>query len=204
MPRGDLNNTFKNEKNKQTNKPIYLFEINYSGSNWVYYTDYSQNVVYDGTTYTKFPIKLDFIGENLKGEIEQIVVTAANPNRIFETYLEDYDGLKGSQINIKYVWANQLDDADAYIQDTFYVEQANATEEAVSLTLTTKFDLNRIQLPRRRFHRNYCQWKFKSTQCGYSGAETECNKTFQRCKALNNESRYGGFPAIPRSRIIIR
>lgn len=39
-----------------------------------------------------------------------------------------------------------------------------------------------------------CPHRFKGTRCGYQGAETECNKTAQRCAELTNMSRHGGMP----------
>ena len=45
-----------------------------------------------------------------------------------------------------------------------------------------------------------CPWAFKSTnntECGYSGSETECNKTWTRCKALGNQLNFGGHRWLP-------
>lgn len=41
-----------------------------------------------------------------------------------------------------------------------------------------------------------CQWKFKDVRCGYTGAETKCDKSLIRCKALSNVENFGGYPAI--------
>lgn len=41
-----------------------------------------------------------------------------------------------------------------------------------------------------------CQFKFKDTRCQYPGAETKCDKTLARCQALNNVTRFGGYPSI--------
>ena len=45
-----------------------------------------------------------------------------------------------------------------------------------------------------------CPWAFKSTnnpECGYSGSETACNKTWTRCTALANTVNFGGFRWLP-------
>lgn len=39
-----------------------------------------------------------------------------------------------------------------------------------------------------------CPWRFKDSNCGYTGAETWCDKTYQRCQALGNTANFGGFP----------
>jgi len=68
----------------------------------------------------------------------------------------------------------------------------------VTFTLTSKFDILSVNLPARKYSRNYCGWKtLGCTECGYGGAETECNKTLTRCRVLANSGRFGGFPSIP-------
>lgn len=41
-----------------------------------------------------------------------------------------------------------------------------------------------------------CQWKFKDSRCAYAGAETKCDKTMTRCKALSNVTNFGGYPSV--------
>lgn len=48
----------------------------------------------------------------------------------------------------------------------------------------------------KRNHSPVCQWIFKSTYCGYAGAETWCDHTWERCGALSNTLNHGGFPTI--------
>jgi len=201
MPR-DINSTFKTEKSKQENQPIHLFTLyDYDGGGTnLYYTDYDDDIVYNSITYSVFPIKYETVNENTEGEIDTVRIILANVSRLIQSYLESYD-LRGKKVSIKTVWANQLDDTDAYIEDTFYIDSYTADQNNVILTLTSKFDVLDLELPARRFSRNYCGWKFKSTECGYSGSETSCNKTKQRCKELNNYQRFGGFPSIPTTRI---
>jgi hypothetical protein len=40
-----------------------------------------------------------------------------------------------------------------------------------------------------------CFFVFKDSFCGYAGPETECDKSFRRCRELHNEARYSGLPA---------
>lgn len=39
-----------------------------------------------------------------------------------------------------------------------------------------------------------CPHRFKGHRCKYSGAETDCDKTIQRCAELGNTVNHGGFP----------
>jgi lambda family phage minor tail protein L len=195
--------TFKSEKNKQENQPIYLYTIeDYDGvSNNLCLAEYDTDITYDGVTYTKFPIKHDEIPENTQGEIDNIRVTVANVNRIIQAYLESYD-LRGKKVTIKLVWANQLADTDAYIDFIFYIDNYVANQDAVVFSLSSKYDIIDLTLPNGVYNRNYCRWKFKSTECGYSGAQVTCDKRKTTCKnTMSNIARYGGFPSVPTGRL---
>jgi len=202
MPR-DVNATFRNEKAKKENAPIFLYMLKeYDGVDDLNFAGFDQDVTYNGTVYTRFPIKHEFVAENNQGQIDQVKITLANVSRLIEFYLEQYD-FRGKKVIIRTVWADQLSDPDAYIDDVFYIDNYTADQSNVEFTLTGKFDVLGIDLPARRYARNYCVWKFKSAECGYAGAELTCDKTQQRCKQLENYQRFGGFPSVPTRRIYI-
>lgn len=202
MPR-NIDPTFKAEKSKQENQPIFLYTIeDYDGASDLHLAGYDTDITYNSVLYSKFPISHEFVGENNQGQIDQVKVRLANVSRLIQSYLEQYD-FRGKKVIIKMVWANQLSDPDAYIDDVFYVDNYVADQNNVEFTLTGKFDVLGVDLPSRRYTRNYCAWKFKSSECGYSGGETSCNKTQQRCKEIGNYSRFGAFPSVPTGRIYI-
>ena len=99
------------------------------------------------------------------------------------------------------VFADQLADTSAYVEHIYYIDTYTADEKVVTFSLTSLLDVLQVTLPCEKFLRNQCRHTFKSSECGYSGGETECNKTLQRCRELDNNSRYGGFPSIPIRRI---
>ena len=202
MPRY-LSNTFRTEKNKQTNKPINLYTIKeYDGANDLRFAEYDSDVTYQGDVYSKFPLTHENISENTQGEIDHVTVTVSNISRLIQGYLESYD-LRGKKVIIRKVWANQLADPNAYTDSIYYIDSYTADENNVVFTLSSKFDVLDLELPARRYSRNYCSWKFKSAECGYAGAETSCDKTLQRCRELSNQIRFGGFPSIPTRRIFV-
>jgi len=202
MPR-DLSNTFRTEKNKQTNKPINLYTIKeYDGAADLRFAEYDSDVTYLGDVYSKFPLTHENISENTQGEIDHVTVTISNISRLIQGYLENYD-LRGKKVIIRKVWANQLADPNAYTDSIYYIDSYTADENNVVFTLSSKFDVLDLELPARRYSRNYCSWKFKSSECGYAGVETSCDKTLQRCRELSNQIRFGGFPSIPTRRIFV-
>jgi hypothetical protein len=42
-----------------------------------------------------------------------------------------------------------------------------------------------------------CQWAFKGAECGYTGGETWCDQSYERCLALSNEINFIGFRFLP-------
>jgi len=200
----DTTTAFNETKNLQENRPIHLFTLfNYDGGGTnLYYAENNENVSFGGTTHIAFPITFDVVGENKSGGIDKVQVTIANVSRLIGSYLEAYD-FRGKKVSIKTVWADQLNDPSNYIEDIFFVDDYRADENSVVFTLAGKFDVMDVALPLRKYSRNYCCWKFKSTECGYSGTDTVCNKTKDRCKALGNYKRFGGFPSVTPQRVIL-
>lgn len=198
MPR-DTNANFRQTKNAAENQPVFLYEIidyDGQGSNF-YFAECDTDIIYQGKTYQKFPISHEFIGENTQGTIDSVRVTISNVSRFIQYYLEQYNAFRGVKVVIKMVWLDKLDDPDAYIEDIYYIDKVTANEYDAEFTLTSKFDILQVELPTRKFHRNYCSWTFKSTECGYTGPETVCDKSLNRCRELQNQVRFGGFPSIP-------
>lgn len=200
----DVSSSFITEKNKLTNRPIFLYTVfDYNGADGnLYFAAYDADVVFDGQTYLKFPIIHDIVQENTNAEIDHVKLRVSNVSREIQAYLEAYD-FHNKKVSIKQVFADHLADATCFIEDIYYIDSYQADVQAAEFTCTSKFDVMQLQLPARKFWRNYCQWKFKGTECAYAGGETTCNKTFARCEELNNKQRFGGFPSIPSHRIFI-
>jgi len=194
----DTHAALRTEARKKSIQPIFLYTLyDYDGEGTnKYFAAYDQDVVFDGVTYERFPVTHDAITENVKGEIDTVKVQVSNVSRLIESYLQTYD-LRGLRLSIKQVWANLLDDPDCFIEFSNYIDSYTSNVKDVVFNLMSKFDVLDVVIPGRIFLRNMCQWEFKSSECGYSGEETECNKTRQRCKELNNGLRFGGFPSVP-------
>ena len=146
-----VNANFTEEKNKLQNRPIYLYILHdYNGSSDnLYFASYDVDVVFDGQTYSKFPITHEMIGENTGNEIDTVKVKVSNVSRLIQTYLESYD-LRSKLITIRMVWADKLNDATCYLDDKFYIDYYTASAEAVEFVCTSKFDVLQLQLPARK------------------------------------------------------
>lgn len=193
----DVTSDFLKEKNKLENQPVFLYTLyDYDGSNDLHFAEYDVDIVFNGITYTKFPITHEFTSENAQLEIDQVRVSVSNVNRLIQTYIEQYD-LRGKKVDIMLVWADKLAQTSNYLKNTYHIDSYSANEQSVSFVLSSRFDVLDLKLPKRLFNRNYCSWAFKGTECAYAGVETTCDKTLQRCRVIGNELRFGGFPSIP-------
>lgn len=203
----NTNDDFKEKLRARIKKPIYLYTVyDYIGDDTdLCFAAYTQDVVYDGVTYTKFPITHDQISENADGEVDSNQVQLSNVSRLIEYYLQNYD-LRGKKISIKIVDADMLDDTEAYIEFSNYIDSYSSNVSDVVFNLMSKFNLVSLSLPSKLWLKDYCQWEFASPavralgrgdECGYTGEETECNRTWQRCQELGNSSRFLGARGIP-------
>jgi len=48
-----------------------------------------------------------------------------------------------------------------------------------------------------RVQSSSCPWVFKGPECNYSGAETWCDQSHERCAVLGNGNYFGGFRFLP-------
>lgn len=199
-----INENFAIEKNKEANKPIYLYTIfEFDGSSDLNLAEWDTDIVFDGVTYQMFPMSHDLIGENSQGEIDAVKITISNVSRLMQYYLEQYD-LRGKKVRIRLIFKDQLADPDAKVDFIYYIDSFSANQDVVEFNLLPKTDVLALVIPARAYSRNYCQFKFKDPEtCQYAGTETECNKTKNRCKGLGNYSNFGGFPSIPTRQIYV-
>lgn len=212
--RSPVNATFLRAKDTVVNaSPVDLITIHVKdASATLYYantTDGDPITYYKpGTStsqiYTPAPFSVGEVDSNIKGEVGQLELTFSNIDRTIGGYLHSYDGVRGGKVNVIKVFRGGLNDPDSNMTDTYYIDSAALGEKVVKFTLTSKFNVQTINLPLRSYRRDMCTWEFKSTECGYSGAETSCNKTINQCKSYGNDHRFGGFLSIPRRVIVYK
>jgi len=200
----DTSDNFIKELNKKENQPVFLYTIfNFDdASHDLNLAESRTDIVFDSVTYTATPLSHDKIGENSQNEIDAIKVRISNVSRLIQSYLEDYNW-RGKQVRIRLVWLDRLAYTDDKVDFVFYIDSYSANQDFAEFTLLPKIDVLTVMLPRRTYSRNYCQWKFKGTECAYAGAEESCNKTKQRCQEIGNYIRFGGFPSIPSRQIAV-
>jgi lambda family phage minor tail protein L len=177
----------------------------------------SSKIQWKGNIYEPLPIISSGYEKNTTGQIAQPSLTVANVMGTFTQVIDSLDDLVGAKVTRRRTLGKYLDgEATAdptqeFPIDIFFVERKSA-ENALSITwqLASIFDLEGLMLPRRVITQNYCQWKYRSSECGYTGGavakvddsptsninEDVCGKRVSSCQLrfANVSLPFGGFP----------
>jgi len=173
---------------------IILLEITLTDTTVIRLAKNTEDVVYNGNTYTHFPFIISDIESNADGQIPQVSLKVCNITRFLQPYLNSLDGGLESTVSIIVVNANHLTEDYSELELDFTVQGCDADAFWVTWTLGMINPYNR-RFPLYRFVANHCRWasNFKGAECGYAGAETECDGTFDTCIGFSNTARFGGF-----------
>ena len=134
-------------------------------------------VVWKTKTYEPLPILSAGYDRNTNGQIAQPTLTVANVLGTFTQVVRSYDDLVGGKVTRRRTLQKYLDgspQADTLQEfpiDIFYIER-KTQETALTITwqLGSILDLEGVRLPRRVITQNLCLWKYRGSECGYTGA----------------------------------
>jgi len=203
-----ITDSFRDEKNKQSNKPVLLFSMQVTDMVTEYFTEYPINVQYPtgtGPTYTAIPIKVKSIPAAAFGESDSILVTLSNVTSDIANIIHRNNGFEGRAVNIKLVWENLLDDDDAYQEDIFMVDAWKVPGDEAEFILRP-FLFKKITLPKRRIQK-ICNQPYKSEGCWHGSWDAgwhapagfvdtgSCDRSYDGpngCLAHANGVRFGG------------
>jgi lambda family phage minor tail protein L len=185
-----LNSTVASEIQKLApNAVVELFELDatslggdvlrfHAGTNSL-----SANVVWDGETYTRFPIQVSGFDITAGGQFPRPRVKVSNALSAITAVLLQYSDLLGTKFTRIRTFARYLDavnfsggvnpSADPNVEfrrDIFYVERkVSENRDMVEFELVSSADVAGVKLPRRQIIQNTCVWKYRGTECGYTG-----------------------------------
>ena len=182
------------------------------------------NVVFNGNTYTRIPVKADGFEFTNTGTLPRPTLTISNLDGTMTTLLllvnattagNDLGGAEVRRIRTlkKFLDGESTADPNAKFPDErWYVDRkANESRDEVTFELASKFDLAGQKLPKRQIIANVCQWVYRSSECSYTGTDyydvngnevsTEaadvCGKRVESCKLrFGNTAQlpFGSFP----------
>jgi lambda family phage minor tail protein L len=204
---------------------IELFELQLNttqhGTNDIYRfhagTSLNNNgsIYWDSNEYIPFPIEAEGFEYSGNGQLPRPKIRVSNIlSTITAVILTLPDGLEGAKVTRIRTLARYIDavnfpsgvspyspDPTAEFPREIYTIDRKTVEnrDVVEFELAAAFDLAGVSAPKRKCIANICQWVYKSTECGYTGALPTCLKTLTDCKAhfgSTAELPFGSFPGI--------
>lgn len=184
------------------------------------------DIVWNGATYNAFPIDASGFEWSGKGQLPRPTLRVSNVLGTITALVLQYDDLAGVKVTRirtlqKYLDAvnfaggsNPTADPTAeFPRDIYYVDRKSGeTRDLVEFELSASLDLAGIALPRRQIIQNYCPWKYRGSECSYTGTSyfdindnavgsaglDVCGKRLSSCRLRFGQYAvlpYGGFPA---------
>lgn len=136
----------------------------------------NSKISWKGQTYEPFPIEASGFERTTKGQIPTPELTVANVLGTLASVVNNFGDLVGAKVTRRRTLFKYLDNSSSpdstqeFPDDEFYIERKIA-ESSTTITwqLSSKIDLEGLQLPRRIITQNYCLWKYRGAECGYNG-----------------------------------
>jgi phage-related protein len=164
--------------------------------------------------YVASPMAVESIGTTSTGEILGIKADISNVDKVIGNAIQQAGGLQGNRVILLKVFDGYTNQGKEYcLKDTMYIDTVTIAADKAQFTLESKFNIMDVQIPLCNYNRNFCRWRYKSTECLGTqttltvdstsfplGDGTWCDHSLvgpNGCLAHTNSRRYGGFPAIP-------
>ena len=165
---------------------VELFDIDLSpitnDNNDIYYFSNQlkpddTKIQWKGNIYEPLPIISTGYEKSTSGQIAQPSLTVANVLGTFSELIKDYEDMVGAKVTRRRTLGKYLDgesNADPLQEfpiDIYYIER-KSQENALTITweLASILDLEGLKLPRRIITQNLCLWRYRGSECGYTGA----------------------------------
>lgn len=154
-----------------------------------------ESVVCNGVTYEAGAFDFEVKAES--GKQPEVSLSIIDYTQTIQGYMQEYGGGVGSNVTLSIVRGDAMH-LSPEISEYFQVIASTAENYAAVFQLGAE---NAIMstFPRRQQRRDFCQWRYKSTECGYTGPLATCDMTLQGpngCNTHGNTINFGGFPGL--------
>jgi len=188
-------------KNKlsSTDPWLLLLEINYPNEEPIRLVWDTESISYDGETWQAATFVLGDQEESNEGDVPSVKLGVVDIERNLIPLIDQYGGGVGAEVIIRVVHSAYLNNNTPELEVEYEIIDASVDAQSrVNFKLGAE-NLSNYRSPPDIFLQSHCRYKeFKGSYCGYTGTETECDRTFERCRELGNQKRFGGFPGIGR------
>lgn len=186
-----------------------------------------KKLVWQGVAYEPLPLEASGFDKSAQGTLPRPKVQIANVGGVFGAMAIELDDLLGSRVMRKRTFARYLDEEnflsgnpeanpDQHLPDELWFVERKVSEnrEMIEWELSSAFDLEGVKLPYRQVIRSTCPWRYRSSECGYTGGfmdendnstsdvnKDTCSKRMTSCKARFGDTvalPFGGFPGVQR------
>jgi lambda family phage minor tail protein L len=178
----------------------------------------STDVVWQGNTYTAFPVKAEGFEITSKGTLPRPTMTISNVGGVIGLLVRDLEDLVGAVVTRKRTLVQYLDAVNfvgglnptadptqEYEDDVYLVERkVSEDKETIVFELASALDIHGLKLPSRLIQATVCPWN-DAAICTYSVGGV-CDKTIEGaagCKfhwGATAVLPFGGFPGTSRIR----
>jgi len=195
----DISSNGITEKNKLNSDDVWLIllKVEYSGEMPGYCCLNNEQITWNSLTWEPVIFTLSGLSETKEAEIPMVTLSVTDIARKLLPFIEEHAGGIGAIVTIYIVHS-------AYLANTTpeFEEEMEIIDTSIDNTYKITFKLGaenlmKLRCPQNRYLKNHCRYDgLNDLRCGYTGSETECNRTLTRCKELGMVARYGGQPGV--------
>ena len=185
---------------------------------------WQRNIIWQGQTFE--PMALEVSGLEMRSDGKASAPTLSMANNIggiqgaISAYCLQFGDFAGAKLKVittlaKYLDAENFSSGNATAnpsekrEQIWFIEQKTSENaQQVTFELSNPVDFEGLKIPTRQIS-NYCNWEYRSEECGYIGsamftekdeptdnpALDRCNYRTSGCRCRENELHFGGFPA---------
>ena len=183
-----------------------------------------RNIIWQGETFE--PMALEVSGLEMRSDGKASAPALSMANNIggihgaISAYCLQFGDFAGAKLKVITTLAKYLDaenfsagnptanPSEKREQIWFIEQKTSENAQQVTFELSNPVDFEGLKIPTRQIS-NYCNWEYRSEECGYIGSAmfTEkdeptdnptldrCNYRTSGCRCRENELHFGGFPA---------
>ena len=185
---------------------------------------WNRNIVWQGQVFE--PLALDVSGLEMRSDGKASAPTLSMANNIggiqgaVSAYCLQFGDFAGAKLKVITTLAKYLDaenfstgnptanPSEKREQIWFIEQKTSENAQQVTFEFSNPVDFEGLKIPTRQIS-NYCNWEYRSEECGYIGsamftekdeptdnpALDRCNYRTSGCRCRENELHFGGFPA---------
>ena len=183
-----------------------------------------RNIIWQGQTFDAMALEVSGLERRSDGKASAPTLSMANNiggiQGAVSAYCLQFGDFAGAKLKVITTLAKYLDaenfstgnptanPSEKREQIWFIEQKTSENAQQVTFELSNPVDFEGLKIPTRQIS-NYCNWEYRSEECGYIGsamftekdeptdnpALDRCNYRTSGCRCRENELHFGGFPA---------